>query len=282
MQNVHFSPKEVAQMLGVNESTIKRWVDRGMLTASKTAGGHRRISQEDFIKFRRSHEKNKKHSYTLRRKPNTSPTELWKKYYNLLFNDKNKEAWLLISNMFVKNADLVDIVSGIISPALGHVGSEWFNGRIEIHDEHRMSFHIREHLVRLAELIPEPKQKKNVVLACISGDWHEIPLQISALILKMNGWNPIVLGVNTPEDEILAASKKWNAEITIVIKIYTKNKRKEFLQKLEEYICKEKRYLYYGGNGWSKKWRHVMNKNSLKYIKHFGDFRLFAREIERM
>ena len=40
----NFSPKEIAKALGVSQASIKRWVDRGLIEAEKTAGGHRRIS----------------------------------------------------------------------------------------------------------------------------------------------------------------------------------------------------------------------------------------------
>jgi excisionase family DNA binding protein len=39
-----FSPKEIAQALGVSQASIKRWVDKGIIKAEKTSGGHRKIS----------------------------------------------------------------------------------------------------------------------------------------------------------------------------------------------------------------------------------------------
>ena len=37
----YYNSQEVAKILGVNVSTIKRWTDEGKLTCIKTAGGHR-------------------------------------------------------------------------------------------------------------------------------------------------------------------------------------------------------------------------------------------------
>jgi len=42
----HYSPKQVAQRLGVSESSVKRWLDQGVVPVLRTAGGHRRISEE--------------------------------------------------------------------------------------------------------------------------------------------------------------------------------------------------------------------------------------------
>ena len=41
------SPVRAAALIGVSESTLKRWVDAGHIRAEKTAGGHRRIAATD-------------------------------------------------------------------------------------------------------------------------------------------------------------------------------------------------------------------------------------------
>ena len=45
------SPREVAVALGVSESSVKRWVDLGELAALRTAGGHRRITRAEAVRF---------------------------------------------------------------------------------------------------------------------------------------------------------------------------------------------------------------------------------------
>ena len=39
----HFNSIEVARILGVNVSTVKRWTEEGKLECIKTAGGHRKF-----------------------------------------------------------------------------------------------------------------------------------------------------------------------------------------------------------------------------------------------
>ena len=41
------SPRQVARAIGVGESTLKRWCDRGLIPMLKTAGGHRRLAVSD-------------------------------------------------------------------------------------------------------------------------------------------------------------------------------------------------------------------------------------------
>ena len=51
-----YSPKKIAEAIGVSESSLKRWCDKGLLRFSKTAGGHRRIFRADAIQFVRESE----------------------------------------------------------------------------------------------------------------------------------------------------------------------------------------------------------------------------------
>ena len=48
-----FTPKDVAKAIGVSESSMKRWCDKGLIEFSRTVGGHRRISIGAVLKFLR-------------------------------------------------------------------------------------------------------------------------------------------------------------------------------------------------------------------------------------
>jgi excisionase family DNA binding protein len=46
---------EVGQLLQVNASSVKKWVDNGLLAAFRTPGGHRRIRAADLVQFLDEH-----------------------------------------------------------------------------------------------------------------------------------------------------------------------------------------------------------------------------------
>jgi excisionase family DNA binding protein len=51
-----FTSSEVGELLQMNPSSIKRWIDEGRLTAFRTPGGHRRIRAADLIAFLEAHD----------------------------------------------------------------------------------------------------------------------------------------------------------------------------------------------------------------------------------
>jgi excisionase family DNA binding protein len=42
----YYSTTDIAKLLGVNDSTIKRWADSGEIPCVKTLGGHRRFTHD--------------------------------------------------------------------------------------------------------------------------------------------------------------------------------------------------------------------------------------------
>ncbi len=52
----YLSSKNVAEILGINISTLKRWTDNGTLDCTKTAGGHRKFTMQNIRDFHKNQE----------------------------------------------------------------------------------------------------------------------------------------------------------------------------------------------------------------------------------
>lgn len=48
--------REAAELMGVSQRTIQKWVDAGLLKSSKTLGGHRRLDFREVLAYARSRE----------------------------------------------------------------------------------------------------------------------------------------------------------------------------------------------------------------------------------
>lgn len=55
MENL-FTTHDISRMLQVDPSTVSKWIDRGMLVAFRTPGGHRRVRSGDLRSFLIAHQ----------------------------------------------------------------------------------------------------------------------------------------------------------------------------------------------------------------------------------
>jgi excisionase family DNA binding protein len=51
-----FTTHDAAKMMHVDPSSVSKWIDRGILTAYRTPGGHRRIRRTDMVTFLKTHD----------------------------------------------------------------------------------------------------------------------------------------------------------------------------------------------------------------------------------
>ena len=48
---MQYNSYQLAEIIGVNVSTIKRWTESGKLNCTKTVGGHRKFNLNDISNF---------------------------------------------------------------------------------------------------------------------------------------------------------------------------------------------------------------------------------------
>jgi excisionase family DNA binding protein len=52
---IYYTTFQVAKMLGVSPPTVVNWINSGLVTAYRTPGGHRRITQDELVTFAQIH-----------------------------------------------------------------------------------------------------------------------------------------------------------------------------------------------------------------------------------
>lgn len=253
MQNVHFSPPDLAPLFGVNVSTIKRWVDRGLLASEMTPGGHRRVRQDQLKDFLRRYPNYTDRSYVLRRLHKLDQVlPAWQEYEAALFARRDQAARAILEQALWRRIPVAKIFDDFIAPTLVSVGAKWSRGEASIYDEHRISFQIRTHIQHLDDLLPDPAPGAPVaVLACAPGDAHELPLQMVGLVLKEAGWIPESTGINTPLSAIREAIDRLHPRVVAITCTFRKPGLDTFLRALRRLTMGRKIELLYGGGGWT-------------------------------
>lgn len=288
MQNVHLSPPQLAPLFGVNVSTIKRWVDKGYLESETTPGGHRRVSREQLQQFIKKYPRHAKSSYVLnrlRKKDFCPDDDCWKKYYQHLLKNENQPAAELIEKQYLSGASVLKILSSIITPTMRHLSDQWSENKITVYDEHRISFNIRLHLQKLNLLIPDKTKKDSprAILACAPGEYHELPLQLLALIFKQHGWQTQVLGVNIKIGELIRAVKKIKPYGIIISKTYSRKKSDAYFDQLTRFADREKICLAFGGGAWRENLKKSgwAKRQCVRFFPSLDQFSDFLKNYRR-
>ena len=92
-------------------------------------------------------------------------------------------------------------------PMITEVGDAWSRGELGIHHEHLFSERLEDVLRSIRLPFERSAAGPRITLAAFSGEEHGLGIQMAALIAAFAGLQPLVLGTDTPVEEIVAAFK---------------------------------------------------------------------------
>lgn len=218
MDNI-YSSKQVAELIGVNESTVKRWADSGTIKCFKTPGGHRKFRKEDVSEFA------SKFSFGTAGKmlkvfsgaaePDNGNIKnlLLKK----LFSGSDNDVFEFLNAQLGAGMSLVNLYDNVVSSAMTEIGVLWASGKIGIDMEHIASAKLTKAVIRINSLYAsENKTGLHAVCAALENEYHELPVLLSAGILQHNGWNVIYTGANTPHTSLISAINRSNPDLVCI------------------------------------------------------------------
>ena len=90
----------------------------------------------------------------------------------------------------------------IFAPVLTKIGEEWHEGILSIAQEHLATETIGNAVRDLLRYVQLDKSAKHIVLACVSGESHSLPLYGSAFHFIQWGYRVTILGTNTPPEAL--------------------------------------------------------------------------------
>lgn len=247
----HFSPKEVAQRLGVSESSVKRWLDQGVVPVLRTAGGHRRVSEESLdellnrLKTTAGFPRLSVHvgesepsggrgavatsrddsavagasdplrSWDFARLPEGPPAlkEISDGFTESLMVGREEECFRMADRLVASGFPMATAVDLLATTAMHCLGKRWELGEMAIYQERRACGIVKDLIQRLKQRLPVVQGGPVAIGGTTSGDHYELPTSLVELSLCERGWNAVSLGCNLPVSEFLAAVAEYRPRV---------------------------------------------------------------------
>lgn len=213
------SPRDLGCALGVSESSVKRWVDDGVLAARRTAGGHRRIAVPEAVRFVRQ-------SGALVARPDliveagmasavapfdtAASARVADQLFALLNDNDAAAARALLLALYVSGWPAAAICDGPIRIAMERIGTLWEHGGGGIAIEHLATDTCLRALAEIRALLgPPPVDAPDAIGGAPEGDPYILPSMAAATVLADLGYRVHNLGPNVPTAVLEQAALRY-------------------------------------------------------------------------
>lgn len=218
----YVSTAEVSAALGVSVTTVKRWVDEGILPAHKTAGGHRKLLYADVVRLVRDGPLPKADLTRLdgfeSQRSSATPAEHSARL-TVAARAGDAEAVRSIIHGAYHAGHSIDVIADeVICPALSAIGHEWSTGAIDVMHEHRGSQMIAAAVYELKGVLDRnaERQRPVAVGGAIEADHYVLPSLLAQSALLDNGWEAVNIGPNTPFSSFTKAIREMRPKLVWV------------------------------------------------------------------
>lgn len=221
---------QVAGLLEVHESSVKRWANEGRIKPEKTSGGHRRISLAALVDFARAERPD---AALLR----LAPFEAEMARAALACRERNQ--FKPLADLIVRLCDTrppgylvavlqyLEKVCGVprsrsfdqgLSEALRRIGGEWAAGARSIAQEHRFTQKVLDavHGLRVQAVGEADRRAPLALVGCSETCYHELGAMFVRLALEEAGWQVCYLGANVPFGEFGLIQAELGAKLVAV------------------------------------------------------------------
>lgn len=208
------TPKQVARAMGVSESSVKRWCDKGLLETHYTAGGHRRIATAKVIEFLKSGSHRLVEPELLGLPATIGQSDrvihrAAKQFEEALLAGIESLCRQVLFDLYLANHKISAICDQVIGPAFEKIGSLWECGNAEVYQERRgCELTLRAVQELRSTLRPATAQAPLALGAAPEGDQYNLATTLVELVLQDNGWQAASLGDNLPLPTLAAAIRE--------------------------------------------------------------------------
>ena len=207
------SPKQVSRAIGVSESTLKRWCDRGYIKTVKTEGGHRKLPVSEVLRFVKERNHNIIGLANLSLpvppppapQPSTGPERPWQMVTDALIKGDGDLAWQIVFDLYGTNHGVSEICDKVLCPAIAEIGRLWESHSADIYHERRSCEVVQRVLFELRHILPPVDPQWTAIGGTLTDDTYSLPTTMAELVLRDAGWNANSLGTSIPFDSMVRA-----------------------------------------------------------------------------
>jgi excisionase family DNA binding protein len=214
------STRQVAQLLGVGEATVKRWADAGDIECFRTPGGHRKFRLRDVTAF--VHGRNFEVQGTLPAHLSLVATDeeggaVVEFETSALAGDASSCVAQLAAHR-LRGSTLAEIFDDVVAPALTNIGHKWQSSKLSVAEEHVGSQAVIDAIAR-AQPLAEPPGEPNrtvrgaAVVAAVAGETHDIAARMVACLLRARGFEVLAPLAQTPGRDLADLVLRCRASI---------------------------------------------------------------------
>lgn len=207
----HLSPRQLADAIGVSESSVKRWSDRGLIPTERTAGGHRRLPVGGVIQFLRSSDLSLVQPEILGLPEAVSGDESVGDerigdVVAALVEGSEEKLRAATFRRYVDGWTAAEVCDRALAPAFERLGERWQHGELEVYEERRGVEVCRQVLHELRQAVVAPGDgAPRAVGGTLAGDWYNLPTAMIEIALREGGWQAQSFGAGHPVATLVAA-----------------------------------------------------------------------------
>lgn len=212
MVSQFYSPKEVAKAIGVSESSLKRWVDKGLIRASKTAGGHRRLELSDVLDYVRTSGRMLENPVAVSLPEgcggiaHDSLESLQRKFQAAIQAGDETVATTGLIDGYLSGVSVAELFDVVVAPSFHQIGDLWASGEAKVYEERRACEVCQRAVHELRRAIGTRESGGPVALGgTLDGDPYTLATTLAELVLRSGGWKATSLGNMLPFDAVRKA-----------------------------------------------------------------------------
>ena len=222
----YLNSNDVAEILGINISTLKRWTENGTIGCSKTAGGHRKFTMQNVRDYYKSN-KNSDRSMGLglERLEHKTIYELLNKnnYTELakILADSSLESNEVSVNNIINGAYMKGIKASLICDEIIEPGSMIVENALrQEYISHVEAFISRKLITRSVESLNQSKPNgsfngKTALCVNFEDNLPDLGVVMSEIVLRHNGYNVLNTGSHAELGNLQGVIEKKNVDLLV-------------------------------------------------------------------